>query len=108
MFHTLIETADEVSLQILQHPKFPAGQIVATPGALAALEIHAVSPLQLLARHLNGDWGSVPVEDAQLNDEALHTGGRLLSSYPIGPDTRVWILSEADRSATTLLMPSEY
>lgn len=108
MFHTLIETADEASLRVLQHPKFPAGQIVATPGALAALETHSISPLQLLARHLSGDWGSVPVEDAQLNDEALHSDGRLLSSYPIGPDTRVWILSEADRSATILLLPEEY
>lgn len=106
MFHTL--KTEDGSAQLSVTPKFSLGQVVATPGVLAALEEHGVSPLDLLARHVRGDWGSVPVEDAQLNDEALHCGGRLLSSYPIGPNTRAWLLSEADRSVTTLLLPEEY
>lgn len=89
-------------------PKFDPGQILATPGALAVLEEHQCTPLSLLARHLAGDWGDVPAEDAKLNDNALIVGGRLLSSYTIGGNARIWIISEADRSSTTLLQPAEY
>ena len=88
--------------------KFSLGQIVATPGALAAMEKAPCSPLSLLARHLSGDWGTLPVEDAALNDQALTSEGRLLSCYPIGSDTRIWVITEWDRSVTTLLLPSEY
>lgn len=88
--------------------KFSPGEIVATPGALAAMEAHQCLPLTLLARHLAGDWGSVPFEDAQLNDLALKTGGRLLSSYAIGPETRIWVITEWDRTVTTFLLPAEY
>lgn len=94
--------------QAPQDMKFSPGRIVATPGALAALEENNCSPLTLLARHSRGDWGDVPPEDAQLNDMALQSDGRLLSSYVIGPDTRIWIISEWDRSVTTVLMPQEY
>ena len=94
--------------QAPQSIKFSPGQIVATPGALAALEEHQVTPLSLLARHLRGDWGDLPSEDAHLNDQALQSEGRLLSSYVIAPDTKIWIITEWDRSVTTLLMPLEY
>lgn len=88
--------------------KFPAGQIVSTRGALAAMQECQVLPASLLRRHLSGDWGSVPVEDAQFNEMALKSGGRLLSSYSIAVGVRIWIISEADRSSTTILLPSEY
>ena len=89
-------------------PKFSLGQIVATPAALALLEEHHVSPLDLLARHVSGDWGELPSEDAALNDASLKTNGRLLSSYPIAPNTKVWVITEWDRSVTTVLRPEDY
>lgn len=103
--HQTIRAAEN---QAPQGIKFSPGQIVATPGALAVLEEHKVTPLSLLARHLFGDWGDLPPEDAQLNDLALQSEGRLLSSYVIGPDTKIWVITEWDRSVTTLLLPSEY
>ena len=93
------------------HARFPLGQLAATPGALDLLEQHQVSLFDLLARHASGDWGDVGDEDAHANEQALIHGSRLLSCYKLvtsNPDTRVWIISEADRSVTTALLPSEY
>jgi len=89
-------------------PKFPLGRIVATPGALAALERANQTPLEFLARHATGDWGEVCDGDKKLNDEALIQGERMLSSYSTGKGEKVWVITEADRSATTLLLPEEY
>jgi len=108
MYQIQTTTADSGIVKALASPKFSPGQIVATPGALAAMEEHQCQPLTLLARHLAGDWGALPAEDAQLNDEALKSDGRLLSSYPLGGDTRIWVITEWDRSVTTFLLPSEY
>lgn len=88
--------------------RFALGSIVATPAALATLAAHDVSLLALIARHARGDWGEIPAEDAHTNDAALRSGGRLLSSYTIAADTRIWLITEADRSTTTLLLPEEY
>ena len=88
--------------------RFAPGRIVATPGALEALDRQGRSPHELLLRHLRGDWGDVCADDARLNDQALAMGDRPLSGYAIGGDERIWIITEADRSATTLLLPSEY
>ena len=87
---------------------FPTGQIVATPGALRLMEQYQVSPISLLTRHSQGDWGSVGPEDAALNNRAINQGNRILSSYFVYEDHRVWIISEWDRSITTLLLPCEY
>ena len=108
MYQIQTTTADSDIAKTLACPKFSPGQIVATPGALAAMEEHQCQPLTLLARHLAGDWGVLPAEDAQLNDEALKSNGRLLSSYPLGGDTRIWVITEWDRSVTTFLKPDEY
>ena len=86
---------------------FSLGQVVATPGAIALLEENQESPVTLLRRHSACDWGDVCEEDGELNDEALGAAGRLLSSYLVGDD-KVWVITEADRSATTLLTPEEY
>lgn len=86
---------------------FPLGKIVATPGALALLDRGAVNAASLIQRHQSGDWGNVPPEDAEENDASVVNGNRILSSYPIGED-RLWIITEADRSSTTLLLPDEY
>ncbi len=93
---------------LIGSPKFSPGEIVATPGALSAMDAANCSPSSLLARHLTGDWGVLPVEDAHLNELALKTEGRLLSSYPIAANTRIWVITEWDRSVTTFLLPSEY
>ncbi len=90
---------------------FPLGRIVATPGALSLLAGAGVDPCELLRRHAGGDWGEVPPEDAKENELSVREGFRVLSSYPVGGEAdgeRVWIITEADRSSTCLLLPSEY
>jgi hypothetical protein len=87
--------------------RFPLGRTLSTPAALACCERHGISPQSLLCRHGQGDWGGLCVEDQRANEVALQSGGRLMSSYQLGPD-RIWIITEADRSATTLLLPEEY
>ena len=89
-------------------PKFQLGQLVATPGALRALEEAGQSPAFFLEKHVSGDWGEVNGEDKRLNDEALVTGERLLSAYRTLKGVKIWVITEADRSSTCCLLPSEY
>ena len=89
-------------------PKFELGQTVITPGAIVALTFNSVSPQMLLHRHSHGDWGDLSEEDKALNDQAVEGEGRILSAYSLEDGTRVWIISEWDRSASTILLPSEY
>ena len=89
-------------------PKFPLGQLVSTPAALDALTQSGQSPTDFLSRHVRGDWGEVCDEDKQLNDEALVQGARLLSAYRTLRGVRIWIITEADRSSTCVLLPEEY
>jgi hypothetical protein len=88
--------------------KFNLGQLVATPGALQALEEAGQSPAFFLDKHLAGDWGEVDADDRRANDEALITGERLLSAYRTLRGTKIWVITEADRSSTCCLLPSEY
>lgn len=89
--------------------KFHFGQLVATPGALAAFNEAKDSLAIYLRRHLAGDWGEVDAEDKATNDRALVEGTRLLSAYTLKDGkTKIWIITEADRSATTILLPEEY
>jgi hypothetical protein len=88
---------------------FECGQLVATPAALKTLERAGVDPLGLLARHLSGDWGNVDADDALANTEGVRTGDRLLSAYDVLPGGEsVWIITEGDRSVTTILLPEDY
>ena len=87
--------------------RFKLGQIVATTAAKQTLANAQIDPRHLIVRHHQGDWGDVCEEDAELNNDAVKYGGRLLSSYLI-EDEKLWIITEADRSATTLLMADEY
>ncbi len=90
-------------------PFFPLGQLTATPAALAALAACGQLPDEFLHRHQAGDYGVVDDEDKKLNDEAVRSGERVLSAYMLNDDeTKVWIITEADRSSTTLLLPSDY
>jgi hypothetical protein len=87
---------------------FPLGQVVATPGALAALLEAGQHPLEFLVRHVTGDWGELPAEDIQENEYSLAHGLRLFSAYKTSKDEKLWVITEWDRSVTTLLLPSEY
>ncbi|MGY6128023.1 hypothetical protein ACW9YV_21935 (plasmid) [Paraburkholderia strydomiana] len=88
---------------------FPLGCTVATAGAIALMRSAGIGPLQLLSRHHCGDWGCVDAEDAASNDRAVREGRRILSAYELGPHReKVWLITEADRSFTTILLPSEY
>jgi len=89
------------------HVRFPIGRILATPGALRVLESARISPLTLLIRHQTGDWGDVSADDAQENELSVEQGFRILSSYRVGAE-KLWVITEADRSATTILRPDEY
>ncbi len=88
-------------------PLFALGCVVATPEALAALADSGVEASKLLERHRLGDWGDVSPEDAAENRRSVRHGWRILSSYPVGSG-RVWIITEADRLSTCLLLPEEY
>jgi hypothetical protein len=91
--------------------RFPLGACVATPGAIRALsgsgEDWRFNATRLLARHQNGDWGDVPPEDARENELSVREGFRILSSYEVSGE-RAWIITEADRSSTCILLPEEY
>ena len=87
---------------------FSLGQCVATPHALEALAASGQVPKEFFDRHGCGDWGEVDAEDAKANQDALLHGERLLSAYRTTSGVRIWIITEADRSATTVLLPEEY
>ena len=98
-----------------KHIRFKPGRVLATPGALEALERSRQSLWIFLSRHLAGDWGVVDDEDKAANEEALKDGSRLLSAYLLddGEKTKVWVITEAEddhgnREATTALLPDEY
>ena len=88
--------------------RFPLGHVVATPGALAALQEAGDRPADLLRRQICGDWGDLDEHDRQENERSLKDGCRLLSAYTLTSGIRLWIITEADRRSTTLLLPSEY
>ncbi|MEZ6131312.1 MAG: hypothetical protein R3C59_21765 [Planctomycetaceae bacterium] len=85
--------------------KFDVGQLYMTRGVAEGIDEDDV--FNALVRHLDGDWGDVDEHDRQMNDNAVSFGGRLLSAYVDRSNTRFWIITEADRSATTILLPSE-
>ena len=88
--------------------RFPLGRIVATRGALRALQEAGQAPAEFLDRHVNGDWGEVDDEDKQENEFSVQHGFRILSAYTTSAGDKLWIITEADRSATTILLPDEY
>jgi hypothetical protein len=94
--------------QLKKRRVFELGQILATPGALAALEKAGQESGALLKRHVACDWGDLSDEDQKENDYSLEHGFRILSSYRTNAGDKLWIITEADRSATTLLLPEEY
>ena len=109
-------SAPALSIPWPSKPLFSLGQLLATPGALAMLEAFGVHPLALvLGRHVVGDWGDLCHEDRALNNHSLANGMRIFSSYKLTRSTgdgttteTVWVITEADRASTTILLPSEY
>ena len=91
----------------MNKPMFELGQTVITPACLELLEQQGKSPEEFLARHHSGDWGVICEDDKQMNEEALRGGARLMSVYETERGN-IWIISEADRNSTTLLLPNEY
>jgi hypothetical protein len=92
----------------MSSPRFPLGQLVATPGALQALAEAGENPTPFITRHVSGDWGELDDHDRQENELSVLQGFRILSAYTLSTGVRIWIITEADRSCTTLLLPSEY
>ena len=97
-----------VSQSQIKQPLFALGKLVATPGALELLTRSEQTPLEFLARHLRGDWGECCADDATENDFSVKAGLRIFSVYRTRNGEKLWVITEADRSVTTLLLPSEY
>ncbi len=94
--------------RVTSEGRFALGRLYCTPGVIAASLAADDDVFLYLQRHAVGDWGDVDSEDWQANDRALQEGTRLLSAYHLKNGTKVWIVTEADRSTTTLLLPDEY
>src|SRR6185503_3276932 len=88
--------------------RFALGQTFITPGAEEALQIAGQTASEFLRRHMTGDWGDLSDDDVKENELSLEKGFRLLSRYETTKGERLWIITEADRSATTILLPDEY
>lgn len=88
---------------------FDLGAVVGTPGAIDALQRTGISARTLLQRHISGDWGDIHPEDVGLNEQALVNGERIMSVYTLSQTGEtVWVITEWDRSITTLLLPTDY
>ena len=94
--------------QLSKQSAFDLGQIVATPGAVAVLRKAGQQPGEFLTRHVNREWGDLSDVDRKENDYSLEHGFRLLSSYRTNVGDRLWIITESDRTVTTILLPEEY
>jgi hypothetical protein len=94
--------------QSRRSPLFFLGHVYLTAGAIAALERSGQRPGEFLVRHVVGDWGTVCESDKRLNDAAVSEGTRIFSAYETTAGDKIWVITDADRSATTLLLPDEY
>lgn len=113
--HPAKDIEQEKDVIAVNKPLFKLGQVVATPGAIEALEQAKQTFWSLLSRHVAGDWGDLSDDDRELNNEALKDGSRILSAYILNDEakTKIWCITEAEddhgcRAATTLLLPDEY
>ena len=88
--------------------KFPLGRLLSTPGALRAFTEAGENPADYLSRHVAGDWGDLEAEDKAENEFAIDRHLRIFSAYTLGSSVEIWVITEADRSRTTTLLPSEY
>ena len=98
---------------MINKPKFQTGKLLASPGAMEAMSDANQTVMEFLARHVQGDWGTVCAEDAAANDESIRDGSRILSAYLLRTNVKIWLITEAaddrgQRSCTTALLPSDY
>src|SRR3954447_17886799 len=105
----VLQTGIEILYRELEKPgRFTLGQVVMTPGANEALVTAQQVPPEFLLRHVHGDWGELCAEDRRENERSLRAGSRLLSAYRARREEKLWVITEWDRSVTTLLLPEEY
>jgi hypothetical protein len=97
-----------MAIAISSPSRFSAGRVVMTRGVNELVRRGELNPVPYLMRHLDGDWGDLCDDDRRANDAALKSGDRLFSSYQVTPTLKLWIITEWDRSVTTLLLPEEY
>ena len=95
-------------MENIEPTKVTLGRVVATPGALEAFEASGEMPLSFIKRHASGDWGVMSEADKRENEFALGEKLRIFSAYHLCDGTKIWIITEADRSSTTVLLPEEY
>lgn len=88
--------------------RFPLGRCLMTPGAATAFTEANENLFDYLRRHVTGDWGDLDEDDREMNERALQEGLRLMSAYHLSTGVKIWVITEWDRSCTTLLIPSEY
>lgn len=100
---------EAVFISLAPNVRFAPGDIVMTTGVAELVQQGRLNPTPYLRRHLGGDWGDLEEDDRHQNDATLASGeDRLFSSYQIDRDLKLWVITEWDRSVTTLLLPSEY
>lgn len=104
----MLLTRDGVRISLMSKALFSLGRIVATPAAYQAIEQAGDNAAAFLVRHQSGDWGDLSKQDKKENDFSVKNGYRILSSYRLSDNTKIWIITEADRSSTTILLPEEY
>ena len=100
--------SDNPTIHLSGGHRFDLGKVMITPGALDALKAAQQAPFELIQRHASGDWGDLTDEDKRENDISVKQGYLIFSIYNLKGGGKVWIITEADRSATTMLLPSEY
>ncbi len=108
MFVHYLENFVNLPSTVHAGPRFKLGRIFATPAALEVIANTRVSIIDLLIRHMRGDWGDLSESDRQQNDLSIEAGLRLLSSYVLPGGHTVWVITEWDRSSTTFLLPGDY
>ena len=101
------ESVPAITTVAIRIPLFSMGQVVATPPAIATMKEHGITALELLRQHVTGDWEEMNVADAGLNRHSVTTGGRIFSAF-VRNNATIWVITEADRSSTCLLLPSCY
>ena len=101
------EQAPAITAVSIRIPLFSMGRVVATPPAIATMQEHGMTALELLRRHVTGEWEEMNAEDAALNRLSVTTGGRIFSAF-VRDNVTIWVITESDRSSTCLLLPSCY
>jgi hypothetical protein len=94
--------------QLENQPLFELGQLLMTSGVAELVQQEGLDPIPFIIRHGKGNWGDLDAEDLRANEIALNTGSRLFSSYNLSNNRKLWVITEWDRSCTTLLLPNEY